>query len=194
MAEARPAERSSAKPGPSGAAAAQRARRAVQARWLTALDGGAVASSTTLAAVGWDDLGQLPDWVMADAPSIARLVAHVGAWAHAAALRQCIDGRVLAAVRARIGDAPFAALMASSAEPAVNDATELHDVDSALIAMDARAQAVLLGAITQSALREAVRERVWPDAPPLLRPDAAADAQALVALARQHMEEPGASA
>jgi len=140
--------------------------------------------------MAWDDLGQLPDWVFAGPEAIDRLVAHVGAWAHAAALRQCIDGRVLAAVRSRTGDAAFAALMAANDEFAVAapSFTDGASVDAVLEAMDGRARAVLLGSIAHGALREAVRERLWPDAPPLLRPDAVDQAQALVAKARQQLD------
>lgn len=189
MADLRSADAAAAQ----GQAASRRAQRAAQARWLSVPDDGGRASSTTLAAIDWDELGHLPDWALGDAVSIERLVAHVGAWSQRAVLRQCIDGRVLAAVRARIGDAAFVALMTHDAADSPG-AEPPEGVDAALAAMDARAQAVLLGAIAHGALREAVRERLFPDAPPLLRPDAAADAQALVALALDHLHQEGASA
>lgn len=167
----------------STSAADRRDARARAARWLMETSASSAADSPALAALGWDGLAMLPDWAHDDPSRLAELAWHVGAWSHAAALRRCIDGQLLTQLRMRLGIATFDALMQHDG-PEVDPNREALAITTASI--ERRGAELLLGTIPNGALRELVRERLWPRAD-MLRVPPVAQAEALVSIARRHL-------
>ena len=147
---------------PSTAAAARRHR---------ARAAGLLADSPLRAQFSWIDLCAVPPWATWERDRLDRLACASGTHAHAASLRHCIDGRILLRLRERLGDAALTALL--DHESAVGAAPLLQPMDLDAESLERLADSTgrdwLLASIAHGLLRDALRERLWADAGPVLR-------------------------
>jgi hypothetical protein len=165
---------------PSSPSSITRQQRAQAARLL--------AASPQRHAVNWTDLSLVPDWALGERATLDRLAQAVGVRAHAAALRRCIDGRVLKRLCAELGEPAMHALISDDdAEIAAMESLDPIELD-----IDARLRDTgcdwLLASVESPVLREALRELLWPGAGPSLRALNAKSAQRLVASARAALD------
>ncbi|HUG22602.1 hypothetical protein [Piscinibacter sp.] len=145
-------------------AASTRRRRACVADLL--------AAASNRSRLGWSDLTALPDWAMLPRERLDAFARTTGAWAHAGSLRRCIDGRVLQQWRERIGAAALQALLdAPDSEVetmALLDPCALTEPEIDRL-LPCTGRDWLLAAVESPALRDGLRECLWPDAGPALR-------------------------
>lgn len=155
----------------------------------------------------WNELAQCPAWALEPMAQIDALAWGCGAWAHARELRRCIDGRVLAWVRERLGDAGFAALMDGPAVVASDIVADDMDADdmaadekAGISAWDgdsidpadlnavfmAAGREWLLATIDASAWRQYLRAQWWPGMHAAAKLPQRRDAQAILDLALAH--------
>jgi len=128
----------------------------------------------------WDDLSAWPDWAALDAAALQSLAWHCGAWRHAAALRRCIDGKLLQPLQRRLGDARFGALMALADE--AHDDTALPHAPALDHWLTAEGHEVLLASVPSPLLRLHWREQLAPQTlPPLPALDGARARRVLAA-------------
>jgi hypothetical protein len=136
-------------------------RRAQVARML--------AASPRRGDIAWSDLALVPAWALAERATMDRLATAVGVRAHAAALRRCIDGRVLKHLCAVLGEPAMDALVGDDDA----DTVGLESLDPIERDLDARLQSAgrdwLLASIESPVLRDSLRQLLWPDAGPSLR-------------------------
>jgi len=170
-------------PDGSSTAAAVRDRRSRAAHLL--------ANASRRADLEWADLSNLPDWALRTSGEIDDLAWATGAWLHADALRRCIDGRLLALLRSRLGDAALAAL--SKASPAPATEREMPPLDLASIQPQqldalllASGRECLMACIEPSSVRRCLREHWWPNASAATTVPGRAAARAIVDLALAH--------
>ena len=114
------------------ARAERRRRRSTLARRLAEhRDAGGTSADPRWRALGWDALEGLPDWCALDDAGLAELRTLAGAVASLSAIRRCVRGDVLEALRARLGEAALDALRrrpyASAPCAAELDATDRLD-------------------------------------------------------------------
>jgi hypothetical protein len=162
-----------------------RVRRAGAARLLAATPG--------RAAVPWQDLSALPDWASWPAERLEALAWAAGAWRHAAALRRCIDGRVLAMLRERLGPHAAQQLSASTgceeasqpaSDPCRFEASSPAQIDTWL---RNSGRSALLDGIPSDPLRSSLRAALWQQAADAAHPALpATDARALTLHALAH--------
>lgn len=135
----------------------------------------------------WSHFEHLPDWAALPPQAVANFEWVTGAWAHAYSLHRCIDGKILAAVRQRLGDGGMAALMKAGETTAERQADNLQldvsdyrpkDLDGVF---STTGREWLLASVTSPMLRRALRERFWPGTTEVVeRVPGTASAQALV--------------
>lgn len=139
------------------AATTARARRAAAARVL--------ADAPRRAQLGWSDLSAWPAWAQLPAAERDTWLCAVGAWFHAAALRQCIDGRVLQQLQALIGSSEATRLLQAGDDAGASAAPHAPPWTAttlpALLAQAGREAA--LAAVPSPVLRLMLREAFWPD-------------------------------
>ncbi len=143
-------------------------------------------------ALAWQDLAEWPDWAIDDdAARRDALALQVGAAWHAAALRQCIDGRVLQRASRLLGAERLQRLLAASDDHSdTRTAGLLPPPERLETTLRDSGRALLLAAVPRLALRQAVRAHVdplqqWPADEPL----DVARAQSVVAAAQSTFDE-----
>ncbi|RQP21265.1 hypothetical protein [Piscinibacter terrae] len=139
--------------------------------------------------IAWRDLALVPDWALGERTAVNRLAVAAGVRAHAAALRRCIDGRVLKHLCAQLGEPAMDALIGHDDADAATGMETLdpieHDIDARLLATG---RDWLLASVESPVLRESLRELLWPDAGPGLRALNAKSAARVVEAARAALE------
>jgi len=148
------------------------ARTAASLRQRRACAAGLLDAAADRSRLGWSELAALPDWAAQPRERLDAFARVVGAWAHAGSLRRCIDGRVLQQWRERIGAQALHALMAapdSEGETmALLDPCALTEAELDRL-LPSTGRDWLLASVESPALRNALRECLWPDAGPSLR-------------------------
>jgi len=131
-----------------------------------------LAAASNRARLGWPELAALPDWAMLPRERLEAFARTTGAWAHAGSLRRCIDGRVLQQLRERIGEPALRALLAApdieGETMALLDASSLTAAELDRL-LPCTGRDWLLASVESPALRDALRECLWPGAGPSLR-------------------------
>ncbi|NRF67257.1 hypothetical protein HLB44_09705 [Aquincola sp. S2] len=152
------------------ATAALRHRRATLAQRLMDLAPAAVE------AVDWDALDRAPDWLALPDAAFLILQARLGALLHLPAMRLWIDGPRLVAARALLGEAVFGDLLLQPESAMPFGLTPLARIESAAQVgprLRAAGVAVLLAALPQGALRDAVCRALAPVEPARMTPELA---------------------
>jgi hypothetical protein len=121
--------------------------------------------------LSWSDLAALPEWATLDAAALHRLACAAGTRAHAASLKRCIDARMLVRVRELLGAQALKSLLVDAPEPGAASLLEPVELDAASLErlVESTGRDWLLASVEQPVLRDALRERLWPDAGPTLR-------------------------